>query len=62
MEYYGFTEEQFNRMIALFNQISVTGINQADAFHEATNILRQPAKIKVNQEEVKEDGKEIRKG
>ena len=56
MDYYGFTEEQFNKMISLFNTISVTSINQIDAFHEATSILRKPFKINVKEEGVKEDG------
>ena len=59
MKYYGFTEEQHNAVIKLLNTISVTGINQIDAFHEATSIFRQPFGIDVGEE--KEDGEEIHK-
>jgi hypothetical protein len=59
MKYYAFTEEQHSKIIKSLNTISVTGINQNDAFHEATDILRKPALIET--EEVDNDGKEIHK-
>lgn len=55
MEYYGFTEEQFSRMITLFKHIGVTGMDQIDDYHEAITILRHPTKIKIDKEEVKKD-------
>lgn len=61
MKYYGYTEEGFNKMVTLLNQISVTGINQTDAFHEATAILRKPVLINADEKEAKENGKAIRK-
>lgn len=54
MDFYGFTEEQFNRMISLFKHIGVTGMDQIDDYHEAITILRHPTKFNVK-EEVKED-------
>jgi hypothetical protein len=54
MDYYGYTEEQFNRMVELFNKISITGINQIEDYHEATGILRHPVKLNVKQEEKKD--------
>ena len=59
MKYYGFTEEQHNNIIKNLNMISVTGINQIDAFHAATSILRQPFGIDV--EEERDNGEEIHK-
>jgi hypothetical protein len=60
MDYYGFTEEDFNKMISLFDKISVTGINQIDAFHEATKILRSPCKIHADQKkEGAKDGQSV---
>ena len=47
MKYYGYTKEQLDRMMFLFNTISVKSMEQIDAFHEATTILRQPAEIEV---------------
>jgi len=60
MKYYGYTKEQLDKMIALLNTISVTGMAQIDAYREATAILRQPAEINV-EEGVKKDGEEIHK-
>ena len=60
MKYYGYTKEQIDRMTFLLNGISVTGMVQIDAFHEATTILRHPAEINVTEEGDK-DGKEIHK-
>ena len=47
MKYYGYTKEQINRMMLLFNTISVTSMEQIDSFHEATTILRRPMEIDV---------------
>jgi hypothetical protein len=53
MKYYAFTEEQHGAIIKNLNSISITGINQIDAFHEVTNILRNPFGIDI--EEAKEN-------
>ena len=53
MKYYGYTKEQIERMIFLFNTISVTGLAQIDAYHEATTILRHPSEIDVPEKEQK---------
>lgn len=58
MEYYGFTNEQYSKVISLLNTISVTGINQIDAFSEATKILRAPMLINAKEGD-KQDGEEI---
>jgi len=58
MDYYGFTAEQYNRVLACLNQVSITGINQIDTFYEATSILKQPTILKVKEGEDK-NGKEI---
>ena len=47
MKYYGYTKEQINRMMFLFNTISIKSMEQIDAYHEATTILRQPIEIDV---------------
>ena len=47
LKYYGYTKEQIERMIFLLNTISVTGLAQIDAYHEATTILRHPSEIDV---------------
>lgn len=60
MKYFGYTKEQMDKVMQLLNTISVTGLQQVDAYHEATKILRHPVDIDVP-EEVKEDGKEIHK-
>jgi hypothetical protein len=57
MKYYAFTEEQYQAVIKSLNTISVTGINQNNAFHEATSILTQPTGIDTGEE--KADGEEI---
>jgi hypothetical protein len=59
VDYYGFTEENFNKMISLFDKVSITGINQNDAFHEATSILQKPFKIRAEQKGVKQDGQSV---
>ena len=51
MKYYGYTKEQIDKTIALLNTISITGIGQIDAYHEATSILRHPSEIDVPEKE-----------
>ena len=50
MKYYGYTKEQIDRMMFLLNTISVKGMEQIDAYHEATAILRRPSEINVAEE------------
>lgn len=45
MKYYGYTKEDLDKVLRLLNKISVTGMEQIDAYSEATAILRQPAII-----------------
>ena len=47
MKYYGYTKEQIDRMMFLLNTISVKSMEQIDAYHEATTILRHPSEIDV---------------
>ena len=47
MKYYGYTKEDLDKVLRLLNKISVTGMEQIDAYHEATTILRQPIEIDV---------------
>ena len=59
MKYYGYTKEHIDKMMALFNMISVTGMGQIDAYHEAITILRHPAEINTAQKEGESDGQSI---
>ncbi len=62
VELYGFTEADYRMIISSLNGIAVIGMDQIDAFHMATEILRKPMKINATiTEEVKKDGEEIHK-
>lgn len=60
MKYYGYTKEQLDRMVKAFNMIEVKGLDQIDAFHEATTILRHPVEIiGETKEGAKQDGQSV---
>ncbi len=61
MKYYGYTKEQIDKMVTCLNSISVTGMAQNDAFHEATGILRYPMEIDIPEKGENGDGEEIHK-
>jgi hypothetical protein len=56
MKYYGYTKEKLDKMLELFNVVSVTGMAQIDAYSEATTLLRRPVEINAPEEGVKKDG------